>query len=426
MKNLKICAAVSAALLSSSGAFALNQADTVAAPTQLVVAGASAARDNFQAEFALLCQAGTLNLYRALPTANQDFRAYSCTLLNAAPVPVALRNTNATVYYRSEGGAGWGPGSIAKSTQIMRLVVDGACTLAAPPALGDCAVAGYTLGTDTGTGHIVKATTDLGVADQEPAMYRGENWVGGALGTEPAAGVLEALAKSTGFAQTFGVLVNSALPITSISAQDVASIYAGNYSDWSQVQDQATGNPLPALPITVCRRENGSGTQAGAGIFFLQQNCGVSSEPFVTAPAGPNGNPVVENGTTTSVETCTAANAGSIGPNIFKSPAPAGTKYLAIDGVAPSKVNAARGTYRYWFETSFAKRPGLAGNPNALADLLIARARAVAGIPGTSASAFAIPGLSGNSPVLPVAAAGTPVGIGTKGGNSCKTPLGQL
>ena len=67
MKNLKICAAVSAALLSSSGAFALNQADTAAAPTQLVVAGASAARDNFQAEFQLLCQAATTNLYRALP-----------------------------------------------------------------------------------------------------------------------------------------------------------------------------------------------------------------------------------------------------------------------------------------------------------------------------------------------------------------------
>ena len=108
-----------------------------------MVAGASAARDNFQAEFQLLCQAATTNLYRALPTANQDFRAYSCTLLNAAPVPVALRNTNVTVYYRSEGGSGWGPGSVAKNIPIKRLVVDGACTLVAPPGLGDCAVAGY-------------------------------------------------------------------------------------------------------------------------------------------------------------------------------------------------------------------------------------------------------------------------------------------
>lgn len=426
MRNFKLCAAVTAALLSSQGAFALNQADTAAAPTQLVVAGASAARDNFQAEFQLLCQAGTINLYRASPTANQDFRAYSCTLLNAAPVPVALRNTNATVYYRSEGGSGWGPGSIAKATQIKRLVVDGTCTLVAPPALGDCSVSGYSLTTDSGSGHIVNATTDLGVSDLEPAMHRGENWVGLALGAEPGPNVLETLSRSTGFAQTFGVLVSADLPTDSISEQDVASIYAGLYSDWSQVQNQETGAALPALPIRVCRREQGSGTQAVAAVHFLQQNCGKSSEPFVVAPAGPNGNPVIENGTTSTLETCIAAVSGSIGPNIFKSPAPAGTKYLRIENVAPSKVNAARGTYRYWSETTFAKRPGLAGNANSLADLLIARARAQAGIPGTSASAFAVPGISGNSPVLPVAASGTPVGIGTKGGNSCKTPTGQL
>ncbi|MEO8019347.1 MAG: substrate-binding domain-containing protein [Pseudomonadota bacterium] len=426
MKNLKISAAVSAALMMSSGAFALNQADTAAAPVQLVVAGSSAGRDTFQAEFAANCQAGTVNLYRALPTANQDFRAYSCTLLNAAPVPVAIRNTNATVYYRSEGGSGWGPGSIAKGQQIKRLLVDGTCTLVASPGFGDCAATGYSLATDGGSGHLIAATTDLGFSDEEPGMYRGENWVGLALTTEPAPGVLESLARSTGFAQTFGVLVNSALPINSISAQDVASIYQGGYSDWSQVQDQATGNALPALPITVCRRENGSGTQVSAAIHFLNQNCGVSSEGFVTQPAGPNGNTVVENGTTSSLETCTSGTAGAIGPNIFKTPAPAGTKYLSINGVAPSKVNAARGTYAYWYETSFSKRPGLAGNANSLADFLIARARAVAGIPGTSASAFAVPGVSGNAPVLPVAAAGTPVGIGTKGGNSCKTALGQL
>ena len=289
--------------MSSSGAFALNQADTVAAPTQLVVAGASAARDNFQAEFQLLCQAATTNLYRALPTTNQDFRAYSCTLLNAAPVPVALRNTNVAVYYRSEGGSGWGPGSVAKAIPIKRLLVDGTCTLVAPPGLGDCAVAGYSLVTDSGSGHIVNATTDLAVSDLEPAMHRGENWTGLALGAEPAAGVLEALAKSTGFSQTFGVLVEASLPISSISEQDVASIYSGAYLDWSQVQDQATGNPLPALPIPVCRREQGSGTQAVAAVHFLQQNCGKSSEPFVVAPAGPNGNPVIENGTTSTLET---------------------------------------------------------------------------------------------------------------------------
>ena len=426
MKNLKICAAVGAALAMSSGAFALNQTNTAAAPIQLVVAGASAARDTFSAEFQALCQPGTIDLYRVSAASSPDFRAYSCTLLNAAPVPTAIRNTNAAVYYRSEGGSVWGPGSIAKGLQIKKLVVDGGCAAPGFPNFGDCP-ATDTLATEAATGHLANATTDLGVSDEEPAMYRGENWVGGALGTEPASGVLESLSRSTGFAQTFGVLVNTSVPVDNLSKQDIASIYQGAYSDWSQVRNQATGQALPAGQITVCRREPGSGTQVSAGVYFLNQNCGISAEPFVAAPIGPAGNPVNELASTSGLEVCVSTNPGSIGPNIFKSSGlQPNTKYVSIDGTAPSKIEAAGGHYPYWFESSFSKRPGLAGNANTLADLLISRARAVAGIPGTSASAFAVPGVSGNSPVLPVAPAGTPVGIGTKSGNSCKTALGQL
>jgi hypothetical protein len=430
VRNLKICAAVSAALM-STGAFALNQADTAAAPTQLVVAGASAARDTFATEFQNLCQAATVNLYRASPTTGQDFRAYSCTLLNASPVPVALRNTNATVYYRSEGGSVWGPGSIAKVVQIKKLTVDAGCTLVAAPGFGDCA-ATYALTTDVGSGHLLNgASVDLGVSDLEPAMFRGENWVGGPLGAEPAPGVLESLTKAVGFGQVFGLLVNTSVPIDSISSQDAASIFSGAYSNWSQVRDTRAGatlgQALPSASLVVCRREPGSGTQVGASVKLLNQNCGVASEPFVTAPIGPNGNLVVESGSTGGLESCVSTNPGAIGPNVFKtSGLAASTKYIAIDGVAPSKVAAAEGAYSYWFESAFAKRPGLAGNPNTLADLLISRARAVAGIPGTSASAFAVPGLQGNSPILPVATSGTPVAVGTKGGNSCKVALGGL
>jgi PBP superfamily domain len=439
MKNLKISAAVGAAMMMSSGAFALNQADTAAAPVQLVVAGASAARDTFQAEFrsnCVLTPTNTFNTYRAFPVENQDFRAYSCTLASTAAVPAALRGVNATVYYRSEGGSVWGPGSIAKAIPIKRLVVDGTCALGVDTTPGNCAVAGYNIATDGFTsGHLVNALVDLGVADEEPAMYRGENWVGGPLGAEPAAGVLENLTRSTGFGQVFGIAVNTGVTLNNISKQDVASIFAGNYSSWDQVVDLSTGNPGPALEIKVCRREKGSGTQVSAAVFFLQQNCGKSFEPFVTAPNAPLGNPVQQNSTTTEQEDClgdaATAAPGSIGPNVFKTTIPADNpnfKYLSIDGVAPSKLNAARGTYGYWFETSFAKRPALGSDELTAADFLIARARAVAGIPGTSASAFAIPGVAGNTPVLPVnpSTTATPVAIGTKSGNSCKVPLGQL
>ncbi len=101
MNNLKICAAV-AGVLMSTGAFALDAATTagLAEGRTLRVAGASAARDTFLAEFNALCVAGTLNLYRAFPTPNSDFRAYSCTLIGTTAVPLALRNQNYVVYYR--------------------------------------------------------------------------------------------------------------------------------------------------------------------------------------------------------------------------------------------------------------------------------------------------------------------------------------
>lgn len=443
MKNLKICAAV-AGVLMSTGAFALDAATTagLAANRTLRVAGASAARDTFLAEFNQLCQASTLNLFRAFPTPNSDFRAYSCQLLNASPVPVALRNQNFVVYYRSEGGSVWGPGSVAKDQDITGLQVtatnctgaSGTGTLVAPGAslnqFNDCTATYGGLVVDSGTDHLAtRFQTDLGVSDEEPNIYRGENWANGfAMGSEPTSYP----PSQSGFGQAFGVLVSTNVPLTSISKQDVASIYSGAYSDWSQVQEQSTGVALPAAPIKVCRREPGSGTQASAAVFFLNQSCGTSFEPFVTAPAGPNGNPVEEQSTTTGLEGCVGAAAGNaIGPNIFKSGTgvPAGTKYVQIDGVPGGKVNAARGTYGYAFESAFTKHPdlGLATAPfpdkNAMATLLAARARAVAGIPAGSASAYALPG-GGNSAILPVAITGVPVALANKNANSCRVATG--
>ena len=42
-------------------------------------------------------------------------------LNNAAPVPTVLRNTNATVYYRSEGGSAYGPGSMGAQWALAAL-----------------------------------------------------------------------------------------------------------------------------------------------------------------------------------------------------------------------------------------------------------------------------------------------------------------
>jgi hypothetical protein len=370
-----------------------------------------------------------LNLYQANPAANQDFRAYSCTLNNTADVPASIRGRNAIVYYRSEGGSVYGVGPLAKNTQVKRLLVNGGCVAAAAPTFGTCNVTGYNLATDGFTsGNLVNSLVDLGVSDVEPARFVGENWPSAsALGSQPTTAQIGAISSQTATGTVFGILVNSTLAVDDLSRQDVASIFTGTYGDWGQVAD-ATNGVDASGPITVCRREQGSGTQVGASIYFNSQGCPVGL-PFVEQPAGPIfGNTVVENGTSTTMNTCVSTNTGSIGIQTYTATAPTGTKWVTINGKLPGKVAAALGDYDYWFESTFNKdevinAPGKALEL-ALANFLITRARNAATIP-VNDSVFALNNGGLNSPVIPVNTT-RPVALATRNGNSCLPPQGTL
>ena len=426
MRSFKIAAAVAAACIGGT-AYALPP--TTVHDINLVVAGASAQRDTFQQEVSAICQGGTLNLYRASPTTNQDFRAYSCRLLAAAPVPASIQNKTAVVYYRSEGGSVYGVGTLAKNIQVKRLLLNGACTTAAPPAFGDCGVTGYSLTTDGFTsGNLVNSIVDLGVSDVEPTRFVGENWPlpgTSALGSEPSSTQLATLNSQTATGTAFGIIVNSASTVTDLSRQDLVGIFTGIYGDWSQIA--TTGNTAEAAgEITVCRREPGSGTQTGASIYFNGQGC-PGGYPFVAAPAGPIfGNPVIENGTSTSMNTCVAGNVNSVGIQTFSTAPAAGTKFVTINGKTGGKLAAALGDYDYWFESTFNKDEVIAGKPLelALADFLIGRARTASTIP-VNDSAFALNNGGTNSPVIP-ASTTRPIALGTRSGNSCLFPQSTL
>jgi len=441
MKYVKIAAAVSAVLAANS-AFAIDKARTIAAPNKLTAAGASAARDSFLAEFVSAngpCVANTVDVYRASPTTNQDFRAYSCQLKPVAQAPElgTIAGQDAVVYYRAEGGSAWGPVSLipnntvnAPAGSIKRLDVTAACVtttvLTGTRPTSDCSVTGYSLTTDTANAGslLVNDLTELAVSDVEPKMFTDSNYPSSnafvAFGASQAA-ALNGFTYETGYDQVFGVIVNTGgatATVLNLTKQDLAAIFSGNYSDWSQVPRQDNVTTFPAGQITVCRREPGSGTQVIAAAKYLNVNCG-DSLPFVIDTAPGIGDGVVENGTTSSLETCVGSNPGAIGINVFKSPAPATTRYVSINGVAPDKITAALGQYPIWNELTFTKRPGLSGSDaraNILASSLISRGQAAASVPDT-ASTFAIPSAS-NPPVVPVSAA-DPVGLGTTNGNTC-------
>jgi hypothetical protein len=454
MKYPMITAAVVAALGGMNAAHALNITDTVNAPVQLVAAGASAARDSFLAELnASVCQPGTLTAYRATPTGLQDFRAYSCTVVAGGvvgPLFGAAAGQNATVYYRAEGGSGWGPASIATSTTIQSLVVDNRCvangTINTPSGavpLFDCAVSGYQLSTDNVTSGLTRRATQLGVSDEEPNMYTDANYPGVASTRFPpfnatVRGQLNGLPRTVGFAQVFGVLLSNNGPtatITSLTPAEVSAIYSGSITDWASTVNPTTGAKNASGPITVVRRENGSGTQVAAAQQFLGTlACQPTALTFVTdgpdadsatctganPSGGVNTDGVLERGTTSDLEACINFNPGAIGPNVFKGTAPTGTHYAQINQIAPSKYNAAKGTYNYWYELTLQKQPGLAGLPNAMASGLISVSQRLASTPATD-SAMALPNQF-NAPVTPVVNTGVPTSLATRSGNSCQAP----
>jgi hypothetical protein len=419
MRYLNLMGAL-AATLAASSAFALGPTTTTS--VQTVVSGSSAFKTNFAAEFANICQAGTLDTYSAAGSPAPNMSAYSCTLTTDTTIipaaQAALRGLNAILYYRAEGGSAYGVAPIAKGQQIFRLVVDANCTGTSPT--WTCPVTGWNFAAETGAGNIVKDTTELGVSDVEPSKFVGDNWPGGFFGAAPTAAQLAnitSIKPVTG--QVFAIYVNSSVSATpiSLSKAAVAAILEGSATDWSAVPklDGSGFVSATSSPITVCNRDKGSGTRAGVGFFFTGYGCTPSGVALVVSS-------LAINASGGSETTCIAGGAGRIGYLGFSGATdPAGMVHVNIDGIAPNLHDAAAGGYGYWFEATFNNGTALTGNDALLATLLAARIRSAATVPATNVNALVLSDF--NTPVEPVSTAVNPVAVTTHSGNSCNTPI---
>jgi hypothetical protein len=446
-KLSKIALAVAFALGGGS-AMALDQATTNAAPTQLVVAGASAARDSMLLVVATeLCQAGTVDVYRATPTGGQDFRAYSCTLVVDDGVSGSVANTlaingvagtNATIYYRSEGGSVWGPGSIVArqlngsfpgiksldTTQACNAPVAtnftiGGTVLNLPTRNCPVAYSGFT--TDAGTGAIVDKQTQFGVSDVEPKMFAGTNvgWPQSSKFPTYNAAIgqaLKDLPKDTAFGQTFGFFINTTGPVSGgllniTPAQATAIFTTGGYANWNKIPG------LGSATIRKARREPGSGTQAAVAAFLANINCG-DSLGFVTQTSPTS--PTQEFSTSSDLNTFVSTTPEAIGFGVYTTSPPANTRFLKINGVDGDRQAAADGTYELAYELTTQKNPDPSilvpgSNSAGLATALQTILKRAATLPD-NVSVFAIPG---GTNVAGVPQAGRPVARASRNGNSC-------
>jgi len=411
MRIAKISGGV-AALLAATGAYALPPT-TASYDISLVVSGSSAFEPNFKAEFANICQAGTLDNYTASGSPAPGMSAYSCTTVPGAPITDPLvQSKNVIVYYRKEGGSAYGVAPIAKGLQIYRLLVDGSCVGATPT--WTCPVTGWNFAAETGAGNIVKATTELGVSDVEPSKFIGQNWPGGFFGAAPTGAQLALITNIKPIiGQVFAVYVSSdvgASPLA-LNRSSLAAIFQGNVADWNQVpKADGSGFVSAGKPIVICNRDNGSGTRASAAFYFNNYLCG--------GPGLANTGGLAVNASTGTELTCIAGGLGRIGYATYQgSVNPAGTSLVTINGQTPSVINAATGQYEFWYEASFNNGAALTGLDANLANVLTARVRTAANLSAANTNGLALADF--NAPVTPVVDPIRAVAITTHNGNSC-------
>jgi len=408
-KQFCILAAAIAASLAGGSALALSPAGPFA--VQLTVSGSSAFEAALENE---LSRAGSTicaaNSYNKFQSNTNDFRAYTCNL--AANVVTPGGGETAVIYYRGEGGSvvGLKP-LLTTGPTILRLQLS-SCTFVAPNnVLGStgtnpCTTTTYNAVNDTAAGGLEKAVSQLGFADEEPTVFTGENYPTAATFNflQPAlTGTERSTLNNAAVAvvgQAFGIYVSSQntelSAVGNLSKTVLSNIFKGTYSDWNFVPTVGGGTvTTTTLPIKLCRREAGSGTQVATSLFFNATNGFASTAVPGNLAASSGGGGVQENASTGGMRTCLDGNAGAIG--YISSEVDQGThKQIRIDGQGGATGNnlgplIAIGQYDYWYEMTAIKRPGLAGTANTLASKLISVTQSQASGPVSPNIAFLSP-----------------------------------
>jgi hypothetical protein len=370
--------------MASTGAFALSTA-SLPADITLVMGGASAQDTNLENELKNnVCQVTGFDKY-TYNNSTASFRAIFCTTKSSLGGDSTIGNKKLLVLKRSAGGSGYGVqpvlnGSAAENINFTAANCSGAST-----------VAGYTYNCVNNA--TSSQTFNSGVSDVDPGMFVGANvptaFVGQDITSIPtnvtvksAVGVVFGLVANKEFRdelqkQTFGATntcvgndTEACMP--SIRKAQANAIWNGTLIDWQQFSIDGVNNivananiaPTDTL-IKLCRRENGSGTQATANSVFVNYPCAGnnSGNPVTTSGGGKmtdgSTDRVTENSSSGTLETC-MTNADGYWKIGFQTTEKKGTvtgtngyRFLKIDGYAPKLENVWAGTYPAWGEATF-------------------------------------------------------------------------
>ena len=369
--------------------------------------------------------------------------AFYCTKASTNAGLTAAKS-HLLIYKRSEGGSALGVSPLIHNEAVafLNITSPGTCVQ------GTAAVAGSTIGAanctyDTGNTiptQYTSAIPDFGMSDVDPGQFRGNNVPAGfsaitaddlgALTVKGASAVvfgepvtlqlfkaLQAAQIATGQIPasagcTVGLKTEACLP--NLTSSQIASIHSGSWTSWNSLIVGSTGKGLydwtvanaPTLAakvsdVHICRRTDGSGTQAQHGIVFLNSPCADASS--ATVPAHDQGSAegdgftmVHELETSGGVSDClnTLDTATQKAGSAFTNGWTDGVRwavgiqslekngnnfeFVKVDGVAPTLANVVNGSYHDWVENTFQYNnthfAGLTADKKAVVNSVIAKA----------------------------------------------------
>lgn len=275
LKHLSLACAVACAAVSA-------QAQVAGTPAQAIVDDAVANGRVFFISGASAVQAGLGQIAASLFTGTNyyftpsaasgrtasDYRAYAGKLTQAAGGWPA--GSNVIIVNRARGGSVQGVNPVARGQSIESLLVSTA----------SCTAGAGTSGSPFLCNTLESRVPDSGVSDVAPALFDGAFNTEGEP-AEPALSITElaSLTATPVYGLAFGVPVTRNVPATvKFNKAVVSSIMTGNIGTWNMVDAS-----LPADDILVCRRVNGSGTQATYNLFFGNYPCDTASRLNVPA-----------------------------------------------------------------------------------------------------------------------------------------------
>lgn len=364
-----------------------------------------------------ICKPGT-TIYKYKDNGSgSDQNAYLCELntLNPALSGLAAGKTNILLYKRSLGGSAMGVSPIIADSAISFMKVD--------PSICSAPVVGGGLSTLTCNyveGNLAfsqNQKADFGVSDVDPIQFSGVNTPAGFPAVLPAD--IGKMNIKSAVAQTFGIVVTTSLREALQQAQfpasnkcnptnaghtaavresaacqptldsaQLASIFTGKLTSWTQLKINAAGNLYanataagiqpPQSRIHICRRTNGSGTGAQFGVKFLNYPCAgaaVATAPKADTGALPEGvaqTQVHQMGSSGQLAECMSeleAGVNTVGTafnNTYgfrwaigiqgtenNAGLTSGYRFIKVDGIAPTLQNVVNGKYKDWVELTY-------------------------------------------------------------------------